>query len=231
MLAGGMPKQAIRSLFVRALSVAEKKSYREAIEVSGGLPLAGLVLGAWHRDRRYLNPKAQPRPVRLLGPAPSVEALIRVESPKKDARQLARRLRSLRILIPAGRGLYRPASEIALVSSYDPLVLQHIAKSLSSLLETIQSNLVGSNASEPLIERLAEVPDLPNECIPAFQQFTKLQGGILLRTVNDWLESRRARKPTPRNTGCARVGLHVHAYVVRSSKQRVTARRLRRPKT
>jgi hypothetical protein len=219
MLTGGMRKEAIRALSARSLELAEENPYRYRNELSDGLPMAALVLDAWHRDRRYLNANAQPRAVPLLGAAPSVEALIRAESQRKDAQQLARRLRSLRLLTSTGRGLYKPASDVALVSTYDPFVLQHIARSLSSLLETIDRNLQ-SSGTESLIERFAEVPDLPDECIPAFQQFTKLHGWILLRTVNDWLESRRARRSGRSGKGYARAGIHIHAYVSQKSKKR-----------
>jgi hypothetical protein len=225
MLAGGMQPEAIRALAARSLDLAEKKSQRHRSKLSGGLSLAALVLDAWHRNRRYLDSKGMPRAIRMHGPAPSVEALVRAERSIKDAPEIAQRLKALRLVVPTGRGLYKPTSDIALISRHDPYVLQHVAKSLSVLLETIHGNLDRSNASEPLIERFAEVPDLPSNWIPAFQQFTKLHGWILLRTVNDWLESRRARRTSRSSNGIARAGIHVHAYVTKS--QRPTAEALR----
>lgn len=222
MLSGGMQQDDVRMLCVRSLEAAEKKSRRERTQISGGLRLAALVLDAWHRDRRYLSAKAEPRAVRLVGPAPSVEALIRAQSRRKDAEDLAHRMKSLRLVISCGRGLYKPTSDIALVSAHDPFVLQHIAKSLSMLLETISGNLSGNNTSEPLIERFAEVPDLPDKYVPAFQKFTKVHGWILLRTVNDWLESRRARRTSRGRKGSARAGIHVHAYVARTAKHQAS---------
>jgi len=226
MLAGGMQGEAIRALSARSLRVAEKGLRKGQGELSGGLSLAALVLDAWHRDRRYLDSKGTPRAIRLHGPAPSVEALVRSERSIKEAPELAKRLKALRLVVPSGRSLYKPASDIALISRYDPFVLQHVAKSLSVLLETIHGNLNGSGNSEPLLERFAEVPDLPNECIPAFQRFTKLHGWILLRTVNDWLESRRARRTSRGSKGIARAGIHVHAYVTQKRQQK-TARRVK----
>jgi hypothetical protein len=215
MLGGGMQKGDLRALCAASLERAMRKSTRDQKIAPEGLPIAALVLDAWHRDRRYLNAKAEPRAVRLLGPAPSVEALIRAEIRRGDAGNLAYRLESLRLVVPAGRGLYRPTSDIALISAHDPFVLQHVAKSLLMLLQTISRNMEGKASSEPLIERFAEVPDLPHEWVPAFQRFTKIHGWILLRTVNDWLESRRARRTSRVRKDSARVGIHVHAYVAR----------------
>jgi hypothetical protein len=215
MLSGGMQKTELQTLSINSLEAAVSKSPRDRKIATEGLPVVALVLDAWHRDRRYLNAKAEPRAVRLLGPTPSVEALIRSESKDGDAESLAYRLKSLRLVVSAGRGLFRPTSDIALISAHDPLVLQHVAKSLLMLLETISQNLEGHANVESLIERFAEVPDLPNECIPAFKRFTKVHGWILLRTVNDWLESRRARRTSRVKTRSARAGIHVHAYVSR----------------
>lgn len=224
MLSGGMRKGDLRALCARSLEKATRKSPRDQKIAPEGLPVAALVLDAWHRDRRYLNAKAEPRAVRLLGPSPSVEALIRAEVQHGSAEELAFRLESLRLVVSAGRGLYRPTSDIALISAHDPFVLEHVAKSLLMLLETVSQNLSGKPSSEPLIERFAEVPDLPRESIPAFRRFTKVQGWILLRTVNDWLELRRARRTNRTRKESARVGIHVHAYVAHRGRSSASSK-------
>src|SRR5688572_30050357 len=43
------------------------------------LVAAGNVLDRWRSDRRYMDRSAHPRAVRLRGPAPSVEALVKLE--------------------------------------------------------------------------------------------------------------------------------------------------------
>jgi hypothetical protein len=80
------------------------------------------------------------------------------------------------------------------------------------LLETIGRNVKGLS---PLIERHAEVPDLPRAYVRAFQRFTQAQGKIFLRTVNDWLEARRLKgllnsKSKPQTV---RAGVHTYAYI------------------
>jgi hypothetical protein len=227
MLSGGIKKNDLRTLSTHALEAATRKSPRGRKIMPEGLPVASLVLDAWHRDRRYLNSKAEPRAVRLLGPAPSVEALIRAEGRRADAGNLASRLESLRLVVSTKRGLYRPTSDIALISAHDPFVLQHVAKSLLMLLETVSRNLAGNTNSEPLIERFAEVPDLPCDWIPAFQRFTKIHGWILLRTVNDWLESRRARRTNRARKDSTMAGIHVHAYVARKAKRKNSRKSVR----
>jgi hypothetical protein len=180
---------------------------------------AGLVLDAWHRDRRYLKNEAKPRSVPLFGRAPSVEALVRAQRSGKNAAAIARRLKALRLVIPNGRGSYIPASDVAVISAEHPLVVQHAARALSTLLETVGRNMSGARKLAPLIERIAEVPDLPQEHVAAFERFTQLQGKIFIRTINDWLESRRTKGAKRRSKATVRAGVHTYAYVAESHRR------------
>jgi len=212
MFASGLARREILTITTKALNKAKVPSDAVGKDFSGGLATAALVLDAWHRDRRYLTSSGQPRAVRLLGPAPSVEALIRAQPGRHRAIALARRLSSQRLVVACGRDSFKPTSSIALLSAFDPLAIQHVARSLSMLLETIRQNLTGARTSQKLIERIAEVPDLPVQYVQGFRRFTQTQGWILLRTVNDWLEARRSRDPS-QGQKTVRAGIHVHTYV------------------
>ena len=214
MLRDGIRAKKLLAICTRALKQAEATARLGQTRESGVLITVGLVLDAWHRDRRYITAKAVPRPIRLLGPVPSVEALIRLQRGRRDAAEVARLLKTLRLVVPCGRSLYKPTSDVAVISAHNPLVLQHLARSLSALLDTVGQNINGGGHLAPLIERIAEVPDLPRKHIEAFQKFTQTQGGTFLRTVNDWLESRRAGR-APRSGGkrTVRAGIHTYAYV------------------
>lgn len=214
MLTSGIPMRDLSEVCGQALKRA-KNSARDGWEDEpGGLVTAALVLDAWHRDRRYLNAKATPKAVRLLGAAPSVEALIRVQRRRGEPVSMARRLRALRLVVPCGRSLYKPTSDAAVISRHHPLILQHAARALSTLLETVTQNLSRSANSARLIERIAEVPDLPRKHVVAFERFSRIQGRLLLRTINDWLELRRTRLRSRRGAkSLVRAGVHVYAYV------------------
>jgi hypothetical protein len=214
MLSNGLQTRDLSVICSRAIKKAESKARLHKMSAPGGLATASLVLHAWHRDRRYLNGKAAPRAIRLLGAAPSVEALIRVQRRRDDAAAMARHLRQLRLVVPCGQGLYRPTSDAAVISKHNPLVFQHAARALSTLCETVAKNVRSSPRSAPLIERIAEVPDLPREQVLAFRRFSQHQGRLLLRTINDWLEARRVRRPSSgRSRNSVRAGVHLYAYV------------------
>ena len=180
---------------------------------SATLTVAALTLDAWHRNRRYLNRNAEPRAIPLLGQSPSVEALIRAEKAHVDAPALARRLKSLGLLVRSGRNRYKPADRIALVTGLDPTIQQYIARASATLLKTIRHNVSLKRDSSRLIERFAEVPDLPRHRAAAFRKFAQIQGWEFLRTMNDWLESRRAKRLSRRSTRTVRAGVHLYAYM------------------
>ena len=215
MLRSGLRAKDLLPVCVRSLGRAEAKSHLNGSEDAGGLVTAALVLDAWHRDRRYLTVQGTPKPVRLLGPTPSVEALVRIQKGRKHAVAVARSLKEVKLVVPCGRSLYKPASDAAVISAQDPLILQHAARALSTLLETVGQNVSSKGGLEPLIERFAEVPDLPSKHVRAFRSFTQAQGRTFLRTVNDWLEARRMRhKATLATSRTVRAGIHTYAYVV-----------------
>jgi hypothetical protein len=213
MLAGGMSVADLRDACAEALTGASSGSRTNGGKEAAGLAIVARVLDEWHRNRRYLNAEAAPKPIPLLGSAPSVEALSRARRGPRNAATVAKRLRELGLVVPCGRGLYKPASEFAVVSKDHPLIHQHTVRAVSAFLETVRRNIGKTENSERLIERFAEVPDLPRRHLAAFRKFSQMQGLLLLRTVNDWLESRRGRRTSTGTTrGTIHAGVHVFAF-------------------
>jgi hypothetical protein len=221
MLRSGVRAKDLVPVCIKSLGRAEAKRHLTHANEVGGLVTAALVLDSWHRDRRYLTTRGAPRPVRLLGPGPSVEALVRLQKAGKRPAAVARHLKDVMLVVRSGRGLYKPASDAAVISAKDPLILQHAARALSTLLKTVDQNMSSTPRLGPLIERFAEVPDLPSKHVKAFKAFTQAQGRAFLRTVNDWLESRRVRDRSRRvGIRTVRAGIHTYAYVVPSTRLR-----------
>ena len=211
MLNNEMPSASLRMVCTRSIDKAERRARPGHKDDSDEFVTAAMALDTWYRDRRYLNGKGAPKPVRLLGHAPSIEALIRLQRRGGKAARVARRLKALHLVVPCGNRLYLPRSDSAVISSHNPLVLQHAARALSTLLETVAHNMSASGVA-PIIERTAAVSDLPSEHVEAFKRFSQVQGRLLIRTINDWLESRRSRS-SPRARSSVRAGVHVHAFV------------------
>ena len=211
MLNNEIPSERLRVVCTRSIDKAERRARPGHKDDSDEFVTAAMALDTWYRDRRYLNGEGAPKPVRLLGRAPSIEALIRLQRREGKAARVARRLKTLRLVVPCGNNLYRPRSDSAVISGHNPAVLQYAVRALSTLLETVAHNMSDSRVG-PIIERTAAVPDLPSEHVEAFKKFSQVQGRLLIRTINDWLESRRSRA-FPQARSFVRAGVHVHAFV------------------
>jgi hypothetical protein len=225
MLIGGMRSPEVLKVAVRALRNAEVDNSLLSPSNSADLAFAGMILDAWYRNRRYVDHGAQPKAIPLCGRTPSVEALIRAERVADDPIKLIQRLKSLKLIVPCGRNLYKPANRFAVVAEPNSLVQQHAVRSLSTLLKTIKGNLSETQSSRGLIERTAEVPDLPVKYVPEFREFARSQGWALLSTLNDWLELRRARRKTDRTQKTVGAGVHVFAYLGNPTRRRSKAKR------
>jgi len=207
----GLPKKEVEEICGEALARSNKRDLEDAAR-SATLAAAQMTLDAWHRDRRYLS-GTHPRAIPLSGPSPSVEALIRSRNTSIDAPALARQLKSLGMIIRTSGNLYKPTDRVAVVKALNPVMQQYIARASSTLLSTIRHNTSRVANTSRLIERFAEVPDLPRRNLPEFRRFARIQGSAFLRTLNDWLESRRLPKARTRARRTVRAGVHLYAYV------------------
>jgi Family of unknown function (DUF6502) len=212
MLRSGLTKSDVLELVMCTLHSVTPSNSRGIRKSKIDLAAAALVLDAWYRNRRYLTESGDPKAVPLTGRGPSVEALIRSQRLLVDPHAFTTRLRTLGLLMRVGPNRYKPRSRFALVGALDPLIQRYVAQSSSTLLKTILYNVTTPKGSPRLIERFAEVPDLPARNVAEFRKFAQSQGGALLKTLNDWLESRRAH-PSRRQQRCVRAGVHLYAYV------------------
>jgi hypothetical protein len=208
----------------RALSGVGRQAKKTSADEEIALSTAGRVLDAWHRSRRYTDGAAKPLAVPLLGRSPSVEALVKAESPRRDAIALARRMKSLGLLTRTKEGRFKPAMRVAVITGLNPLIQQYIARSSVTLLNTIKQNVAKPAGSSRLIERFAEVPDLPVRWAAEFRKFSHEQGWAMLKTLNDWLESRRLRRTGGTDRRTVRAGMHLHAYVDKKPARRRSSR-------
>lgn len=213
MLLDGMNRSMALRTAASALRLAEKTWSTPKPGSSSELVVAGLLLDAWHRNRRYVDGMARPKAIPLKGVAPSVAALARAQGISVSPTQLIQRMQLLRLVKKDSRGRFMPMSNVAVVSGPNISMKQHLIPSLLSLLGTVRHNVTAKKSSPNLIERRAEIPDLPANFIPEFQDFTQTQGAAFLNRVNDWLESRRARSIGKQRSVQVSAGVEVFSYL------------------
>jgi hypothetical protein len=231
---GGMPASDVRSIVEGILAAQERgKSKTDAARKALGGDvdtIYAVVLHRWHREKLLLGEGARPRPIRLLGKFPSVEALVAAEKPEASARTIALSLESVGLVVKQARGKYVPKSRIATVSALHPMLVEHVSKSLVRYLDTVSKNTAKKRNLPTLIERYTHVPDLEKTAVPEFRAFAQSHGSAFLASVDDWLEGRRAKRTG--NVKATRkgvsAGIHVFAYVDEPVASRSTTRRAKR---
>jgi len=185
------------------------------------LDALGHVVYIWQRTPRYLGDDGRPLPIPARGPAPSIQALFKdVKRTSYFERGLKHLMRVKRIKrLPNNR--FVPCSEVTIVERLTPEMVQLLNQTVHWLVATVLHNTsLKDRKALRLIERVTTIPDLPAKQVRAFKIFAREQGGALINTVNEWLESRRGRAKA-RATGNPNnltAGLHVFAFVEKSQR-------------
>lgn len=206
-------KEAISDVLEREETKGKQKRTSSSLGGNADTVFA-LVLHRWYREPGLLDEEAQPRPIKLLGRYPSVEALISAENPEVTSKKLVSAMLGSGLIRKVKAGQYLPASRIATVSSLHPMLVEHVTNSLVRYLETVRQNTSSKRSSPTLIERYTHVPDLDVSDIEEFRDFAQLHGTGFLASVDDWLEKRRTKNK--KSKGVAKgvsAGIHVFAYV------------------
>jgi hypothetical protein len=215
LISGASPNEVRKTIERRLILAKVATSSRVATNRRGRSEdtVSAVVLHRWHREPRLLDGDALPRPLRLYGRSPSVEALVRAEQPGASARDVVSSMRGLGLIRRAKGGRYVPRARVATISTLHPVLIEHVAHSLKRLLETVQSNVSPGGPRRNLIERYTHIPDLRTGQIRAFRDFSQLQGSAFLASVDDWLEARRAKSSASSSDHGVAAGIHVFAYV------------------
>ena len=182
----------------------------------GNENISAALLRLWHRDSRYIDSEAKPKPLPLAKGRNNLHAAIRRIDSHADANEILDEMKAVGLIRKVRSGLYLPTSESAVVSKLHPLATDHIAKLVVRLVSTVSRNVSQSPKSLSLIERHAYTPDLSWSEREAFAEFTRLQGIAYLESVDNWLEQRRVRRAVARqkeSTKGVPASVHLFAYL------------------
>lgn len=221
MRGSGLNESRIRDAFEKGLSkLRNGRRDRMARGVNdlrvGNENLSAELLRVWHRDGRYIDEDARPRPLSLNSGRNSLHAIVSRIDPKANATGILKEMKAVKLIRRTATGRYLPTSEAAIVGTLHPLATDHVAKLVVRLVSTVSRNVDQSRSSLPLIERHAYVPDLNRTERRAFADFTRSQGMAYLESVDNWLEQRRVRRVqsgTRRNVEGVPASVHLFAYL------------------
>jgi Family of unknown function (DUF6502) len=177
---------------------------------------AGAVLRAWHRDSGYIDEEARPIPLKMTGRPRSLTTLMRRQDPRCNVQELAKDMLAVGLIRKKRSGAFSPTAASAMIGQLHPLAIEHVAKSVARLLETVHRNTDSSLTTMPLIERYAHVPDLDSADAKEFAAFAQQQGAAYLAAIDDWLETRRVQSGAGkkrRSRSKVAAGVHLVAYL------------------
>ena len=83
---------------------------------------------------------------------------------------------------------------------------------MERLLRTIAYNSDLKYRGDVLLDVMAHVPRLPAREVPRFKRFSKAQGLMFAKTVDDWLESRSLPRLTRNRVPTREVGIVAFAF-------------------
>lgn len=216
----GIPEASIRAAFERALVRSRGFRSQGARTWSDGsyLPIGDVsadLLRLWHRDSRCIRiDDALPRPLFVSKGRPSLRSLIRGLDQEVNVSAVLSFMRENRLIRRTPDGRYVPTADATTITNSDPVIGEHLARSVVRLLSTVRRNTDPRQMVPPLIERYAYVSNLNPQDAAAFAEFTKEQGLTYLKAVDDWMEQRRTPKRGGNRTGAGVVaGVQVIAYL------------------
>ena len=222
LIRSGMTRTKVEEMLAKSLlqmsrrSGSSDSSLRESHYVGNG-DVSAEVIRIWHRDGRFLDGEARPRPLQLNRGSKSLGALVKKLDPSVNHMHSIRVMRAVGLIRRLPDGRYVPTAESVKIDHLHPLAIEHIAKSVVRLVTTVSRNTDPTHQSMPLIERYAYVPDLSASEAIAFAEFSRRQGMAYLEAVDDWLEQRRARRlPKGRSLKMRKgmaAGVHLFAYL------------------
>jgi len=212
MLRSGISKQQVMAISKVALAAATDQIQASGADNPRMSIVVASALHTWHHKRAYLTSQGKPRALSLRNGRPSIAELIRDEDGNISIADTFAAMTRLKLLRRTKGGRYCPTGRYATIAHLDPVLAEHVCHSLGRLLTTVNNNVRDEKQHSRLIERSAQVQDLPRRRLREFREFANAQGEILVSTVNDWLEARRAGLSRRSARDVARAGIHVFAF-------------------
>ena len=171
------------------------------------------VCTRWHLEKKFVGPDAAPRPLTWNGKSGTLLHLVRLVAGPQNSREVVEELIARKLVRKVKANTWLPKAKVVAPSGFDHAQTLRTATMMERMLRTVAHNSELKYRGAVLLEVMAQVSRLPAREIPQFKRFTKAQGLIFAKTVDDWLESRnmplsrRNRVPT-REAGIVAFAFH-----------------------
>ena len=171
------------------------------------------VCTRWHLEKRFVESNGSPRALTWNGKSGTLMQLVRLVVGPEHAREVTQELIARKLVRKVTKNTWLPKAKVVAPSGFDHAQTLRTATMMERLLKTIAHNSRLRYLGAVLLEVMAQVSRLPASEIPQFKKFTKAQGLIFAKTVDDWLESRniplaKRSRTTTREAGIVAFAFH-----------------------
>lgn len=170
------------------------------------------VCTRWHLDNRFIHSDGSPRPLTWNGKKGTLLRLVRSVVGTSSSHEVIDELISRRLVRKVDGTAWLPKAKVVAPSGFDHAQTLRTATMMERLLRTIAHNSKLRYRGAVLLEVMAQVKRLPAKDIPHFKRFTKAQGLIFAKTVDDWLEARNAPITRTRRIPMREAGIVAFAF-------------------
>ena len=167
------------------------------------------LLTLWSQDPRYLLPNGALRPLRVRGPAPSIEALVRSLGVNLTIEQAMSSLKASKALRRVGAKYVPRESWVVAYPSNSPAQLAHHMQALVEFLRTLQHNTRARRRSDRWFQFAALNPFVPAKQFANINRYLR-KAGIAFLKDKDALMHRMARD---RKSGESTIPVSIGVYL------------------
>jgi hypothetical protein len=169
------------------------------------------VLRTWHLETKFLTQSGSPRPLKMAGKG-GLRSLILCHFPAKKVKIVLTTMKRNGLIRFRRTGYWVPTSRYARTPKPTVELLSHFAEGVSRLAETVGKNTASKKSNKLLLERAAQVCDLPISEAGAFRRYVQTQGMAYLTAIDDWLET-RSRKSRGAEKRVCNAGVFTFAFI------------------
>ena len=222
-LRAGISEGALRSLVTDCVAAALQSALGPNVQKGLGLHRIGSVLRTWHKETRYLTQDGLPRSLPIDGKF-GLRSLISTHYPRQKFKAVFAKLEQTGLIERTNGERWRPTAKHARISELTQETLAHLSEGVARFVETVTQNISSESKNDLLFERSCKVTKLPKSEVTAFREFVSQQAVTFLIAVDDWLESKVAKRGVSAEETCT-AGAFTFAFVDDNAKRRGHKRR------
>jgi len=201
---------------VREINESFKSSSEEKTNTLDGIVR---VLAAWHTDSNFTGPYGLPIELKFEDQSSINFARLAKENFSSfDPKELLNKLIKVGLVTETEQGWFKVLARNYRPEGSAPDGLEHLARTLSDMVNTLDHNSLEDNASKRLFERQVYTEDgIRAEDLPRFQAFASSKASVLLDEIDNWLT--QLDKPNEMEKRTLITGMGIFNYVQQDKDQ------------